>query len=71
METLHKINVSFRLRMKDYQIVAKAKAKQGMQMMERQCHMVFRKEWLHLIDEYNDMRKAVHNAENKLALSQA
>ena len=50
------------MRLRDYNKVAKKKAKQGMYMITQQCQNLFKDEWYDILKQYNAMRDSLFKA---------
>ena len=61
---------AFQMRLRDYNKVAKRKAKQGMYMITQQCQNLFKGEWYEILKQYNAMRDSLFKAQSHLLLSQ-
>ena len=71
LKSLRAIEIKFQKRLKEFTGLGKMKAKQGMELILKQCKLLFKQEWVHIVDQYNQMRNSLYTAEQRLFLSEA
>ena len=47
------------------------KARQGMDLIVKQCHLLFKKEWISILAQHRYMRDALFTAEQQLLLAES
>ena len=63
LASLKAVEIKCRRRIGHVKLLAKDKARQGMDLIIKQCNRLFRMEWGHIVAQYNEMRDALYTAE--------
>lgn len=71
LRALKIVETRFQRRLKEVEMLAKAKARQGMDMILKQCNVLFREEWGRIVSQYNTMRDGLYTAEQQLFQAEA
>ena len=56
VKKLEQLDSAFTQRLKDFKRVAEIKAKEGLELVKIQMTELFKKEWEHLVTDFNRMR---------------
>jgi len=71
LKSIQAIENRFQRRLKQMSKLATDKAKQGVELIVKQCRQLFKFEWHHILKQYKRMRNALYTAEHSLFLSEA
>ena len=63
LRSLKMVETNFQRRLKEVNMLAKAKARQGMDMIIKQCSILFRNEWATIVDQHTTMRDGIYTSE--------
>lgn len=70
LKTIQIIEDKFQRRVNQINKVAKSKARQGIDLIMKQCSKLFKDEWISVVGQYNEMRDGLYTAELELFLSE-
>ena len=71
LKSLKMLETKYQRRLKEVNLLAKAKARQGMDLILKQCNVLFREEWARIVFQYNTMRNGLYTSEQELFLAEA
>ena len=71
LRSLKTVECKFQRRLKEVKMLAKQKAKHGMDLITKQVGMLFKEEWAGIVDQFNEMRSALYTSEQQLFLAEA
>ena len=70
LKALKNVETRFQRRLKELQGLASDSQKQGMELILKQCNILFREEWATIVNQYNEMRDSLFTVEQSLFLTE-
>ena len=70
LKALKNVETRFQRRLKELTGLAESSQKQGMDLILKQCNILFREEWGTIVNQYNEMRDSLFTVEQSLFLAE-